>query len=75
MKELETNRWIRGRQFAQSEKRLLDAIERVHTIPIATIKRRFEELKAKLLVCQSAHQNYIQSLHETLNLKRNGLKV
>ena len=67
MNELEANRWKSGRQFGRSEKRLLDAIVRVETIPIATIKRRFEELKSKWIICQRTHQAYIESLNDTSN--------
>ena len=64
MNDLQANRWKTGRQFGRSEKRLLDAIVRVETIPIATIKRRFEELKSNWIICQRAHQTYIESLND-----------
>lgn len=57
--QLKTKRATTKGQFTRSEKRLKDALNDAESIPLTTIKRRYDELNVKWTATQEAHDAYI----------------
>ena len=58
-------RWMAGKQFSRSLKRMITTLEGVQTIPKRTISRRYDELKTKWNTCKEAHNFYLASLTQS----------
>ena len=64
---LKTARSTSKSQFTRAERKLIEGLTGDTVAPIATIKRRFEDLSEKWAKAQDAHDAYISSITTTAN--------
>lgn len=58
--EVAKNRWeVLKRQFTRAETRLKDSLKLSLSLPLATIQRRFVDVKSKWTEVQDAHGLYL----------------
>ena len=62
---LKTARSTSKSQFTRAEKKLVEGLTGETVAPIATIKRRFEDVSEKWAKAQDAHDAYISSITAT----------
>ena len=66
--ELKTTRTTAKTQFTRSEKKLRDSLNEADEVPVATIKRRFEDVVEKWTRAQDAHDAYVAALGEDADM-------
>ena len=74
MEEAKKARTTAKGRFTRDEKSLSDALK-VETLPLATLERRFKDLKSKWDLCQETHDNYALFAGEMEAAEADGLEI